>query len=82
MLCKFEGCRRGVRARGLCNAHYNQWVRKNYNPDLLIPIRSKGGTEGLCVGPDCNETPIARNLCRRHYNQWYARGKDLSNLTP
>lgn len=82
MICKFPGCVRGTRGRGFCHAHYQQWLRKNYNPDLLVPLRKKNHSQGKCVGPQCENDAISRDLCRRHYNQWYVRGKDLSKLTP
>jgi HNH endonuclease len=70
--CTEPDCGKPVRARGLCNTHY-QWHRRHGT----LPARMRGTTDTACAAPDCGD-PVtrkgARGLCPKHY-QRLTKGK-------
>ena len=74
-VCRFAGCDRPRRTRGLCITHYGQWLTGGRKDEALHEIRPVG----ICSGPDC--TTPARDLCKVHQQQLTRRGGDRDLLT-
>ena len=65
--CSIEGCGRTVRARGVCNAHY-QRIRKGIPMDQPVLPRY---LDARCVVEGCGRPIKAHHLCNTHYRrQW------------
>ena len=78
--CRVEECKRSIHniSRGLCNAHYLQFIRgKSFRPAKeyvqLKPIEE-------CSFEGCGNDRKSKGLCIRHYNQ--QRHGDLRPLKP
>lgn len=69
--CKMDGCTGKVRSRGMCNAHYLRWARKNL-PGIK---HGNGKPRTPCKLDGCDEPFKARGLCHRHYNEWRLRNE-------
>ncbi|WP_084518142.1 endonuclease domain-containing protein [Microtetraspora niveoalba] len=78
-LCEFEGCGRAHQAKGLCSAHYQQFVKSgNLTPLyewLISPDARCGAT------PSCDRPVYTSSLCRTHYEQ-RKRGVPFAILKP
>jgi len=61
--CSIDGCSRTVRARGVCNAHY-QRIRKGISTDRPVLPRYR---DVVCEADDCDRPVKARRLCGTHY---------------
>ena len=88
-ICKFEGCNNPTESwkYGLCDCHYQQLVRNNYDESKLTPQRHKTYTNEICRFDDCpnfvNGTSRgARGLCNAHYAQLRKHDWDESKLKP
>ena len=59
--CTLAGCNRKHKARGLCETHYRQEIRRN-RPSCRID--------------DCDKPQFQRTtqLCETHYRQWLRTG--------
>ena len=79
VLCKYEGCERDQRSRGLCNGHYTQ----QHKGEVLRPLRALRGITGvvLCKYEGCDRYTRTRGLCVGHYSQLRGR-KGLRPLGP
>lgn len=53
-VCEKPGCEGPHKARGFCEAHYEEW-RKTEGP--------------RCSEPGCDRPLVARGVCRTHYNK-------------
>lgn len=62
--CIVDGCERESRSRGLCNTHYQRWLR---HKDPAVSLINRSGTKTKCVIPGCNGSSKARGLCKTHY---------------
>jgi hypothetical protein len=56
--CSADACQRKARTRGMCNAHYNQWLA--------------AGTQ--CSVEGCCKPVFARSWCGAHYMKWKRTG--------
>lgn len=74
MTCKFEGCIRRVKCKGLCAAHYNQTARGK----PLTPLREHNPRSKICTFEGCDRPTDAKGLCSLHYQQ-QSRGVELYN---
>lgn len=72
--CAFRGCKRGVKAKGLCPSHYAQ-QRRGYD---LHPI-GKRPPRKPCTFPRCGKPRVAWGLCHGHHAQ-QKNGKELTRL--
>jgi len=59
LVCKTEGCDNLVRARGLCNRHYEEWR----------------GTQVPCSVQGCTRGARAKGMCSMHYYRWRNHGE-------
>jgi hypothetical protein len=57
--CREPDCDRQVRARGLCNKHYQRW--------RMADLRDRE-----CALPDCRRGMHSRQMCKPHYDRWLA----------
>lgn len=71
-LCKEDGCRQPVRAKGLCIAHYSalrylhlRMKGQGRQRPLKRPRKAKHKT--LCIQPHCEANAVAKKLCPKHY---------------
>ena len=69
MECSFEGCERKMKARGLCNTHYEQQRRGL----PLQPIVTVSNAGKVCSFPRCGRRVTARGLCTGHY--WQSKNR-------
>ena len=66
--CSVEGCDHPVRARGYCNAHYQQYRRTGkITSETLRPY----GARDKCR---CGRIEYARGMCASHYQRWMKKG--------
>ena len=68
--CCAPGCDKAIRARQMCQSHYEKWRAEN--PE---EIREYLSTDGACLVDGCDECRFAKGMCQRHYNQLYHSGK-------
>lgn len=79
--CNYPNCGLGVKARGYCNGHYQQFKSGRE----LKPLQLKTGVNGqvlgrsMCSFPSCVGTAASWGLCDGHYQQRRA-GKELVAL--
>jgi len=66
--CKFEGCDKPTKTKGLCNGHYEQ-RRKGQKLTALIYVRPKGEPIPTCSFSGCPRLVRAKGLCAAHYKQ-------------
>jgi hypothetical protein len=66
-ICTVESCDRSVyvKSRGLCQLHYNRWLRKGETGDA----RKNGGRS--CTIDGCSGRRVANGLCDRHFRPRY-----------
>ena len=71
-----RGCRKPVKARGLCGNCYQKFYIGTLDFDEF-PRRTKGTR--LCSLGDCDRKHYARGMCHAHYFRWRrgARGEEL-----
>ena len=62
--CIVDGCGRMSRSRGLCNTHYQRWLRHN---DPSVSLINRSGKKAECVMTGCHSPAQARGLCKTHY---------------
>lgn len=58
-LCLIPGCERHVRTTGMCNTHYNNYLRK----------RKRTKTDQLCMFPNCYESKTDEHFCSQHQKE-------------
>lgn len=60
--CSFDGCERGVKAKGFCGPHYQQHLAGGE----LKPLRHQNeGRE--CLNPGCADVAVTKGFCHTHY---------------
>lgn len=64
--CKFGGCNRAVKSKGLCAAHYLQ--SRSGKPLAALRPRSKGG-RAICQFNDCGNKVHSNGYCNTHSRQ-------------
>ena len=62
--CSVSGCGRKVRARGLCDSHYQ---RQRRGQPVAVPLRAYGAAG--CSMPGCDRRHAAGGLCHHHWRQ-------------
>lgn len=76
--CRFEGCLKPIKAKGLCNAHYLQARRG----DDLKPARERRTVAPDCSVPDCERAArmygSGRPLCGKHHLRWTTYGDPMA----
>lgn len=65
--CSFEGCGKGVVAKGLCAGHY----RQHRAGEPLRPLKPWHSAKGGCSFPDCGRGRYRGGWCRGHAAQHY-----------
>lgn len=70
-VCAFDGCDREIKARGLCDGHYQQQKRGK----KLAPLASYRKVNIPCAFLGCEGTRFARGLCQAHYRQLTRTGE-------
>ena len=76
--CAFKGCSRDVKAKGLCNGHYQQ-ARSGKELRALQPGSRTKNLGKKCAFLGCTRDAICKGLCDGHYQQKRA-GKELAPL--
>lgn len=64
MSCVTDNCALTVKARSLCNKHYEHARRHR-----SITIQQIGTNSETCEAVGCANVPIAKNLCPKHYSK-------------
>ena len=67
-MCRVRGCRRPVKARGLCNRHYLRWWKHG------DPAETNRPTRGPCTISGCGRPRRARGPCGTHDERVRTRG--------
>src|SRR5690349_5844794 len=65
--CNTEGCERPSQGRGMCNTHYQRWLRGDRRASGNMRPYNPGAT---CKAPDCESTSKAKGYCGSHYMLW------------
>lgn len=66
-VCSVEACREPHKARGLCNCHYQRFLKTgDAQPDRPI---GPSDWPTHCLVADCDQAPKARGLCMKHYSR-------------
>lgn len=73
-LCKEDGCKRPVNAKGLCKLHYSrlrylQLIMKGKAKSKPSKPPQKPKKRPLCKDDSCERDAIAKGLCLRHWRQ-------------
>lgn len=71
--CEAAGCGRAVYARGWCERHSRQQLRRGTVQPDQAPL--------ACDVPDCGRRAVTRGWCHGHYLRW-SRGGDVRAAVP
>lgn len=78
--CRFDGCTGAIKARGLCNGHYQQESKGQ----ALRALRIRHMTPQACAADGCESrsrvNASGRPLCATHHSRWLYHG-DPNKLT-
>lgn len=66
--CKIDGCKKTVKAKGMCSMHHQRWWR-NGDPKFL-----KRDIKKVCKVDDCGEDAKCKGYCTVHYARWRKYG--------
>lgn len=69
--CSVDRCENPTKARGLCNKHYQRWLRHG---DATTRIRYNNS--GQCKIRGCTAPARSRQLCQAHYLRWLKSQKE------
>ncbi|QIZ39981.1 phage integrase family protein [Saccharopolyspora sp. ASAGF58] len=78
--CRVTSCIGQPRTRGLCRAHYRQWIQQD-KPDIAVfastALPELAGRKNLtaCEVPGCCYGTARQGLCVRHHGFWERAGK-------
>src|SRR5690606_10858604 len=68
--CSVPGCDRPVKARGLCNGHYQRWLKEgDVLADVPLGELKTRREPAQCSVPGCDRPVRARGLCNGHYQR-------------
>jgi integrase len=78
--CHIHGCPRPLRARGLCQGHYNRWFRQGRPPleeyrATTSPALSGRKAPRPCVAPGCRYCRSYQGFCDWHDRAWKRAGR-------
>lgn len=68
MTCNVDSCDKRVKARGMCNTHYERWRQHG---DPLLGARR---VPQPCSVSDCDNMAAGRSLCKKHWYRWKVHG--------
>lgn len=72
--CVVSGCVRDSRTSGLCNAHYQRWLKCG-DARADVPLRDANVNSGLCKHPDgCLNPAFTTGWCNAHYQRIWKTG--------
>lgn len=72
--CLVQGCGKALKARGMCTAHYQRWLK---GTNLKAPLSVSKWSHPGCVEPGCLKEGYAGGRCRAHYDD-----RRTGNLPP
>ncbi len=76
-VCTFEGCKKVLRAKGLCSSHYNM-MRKGEGIRPIPKFTPEELAGRVCSIPSCGRKYRAKGYCQTHYNQHKEHGEITS----
>lgn len=65
-VCKVKNCQNDIEAKGLCNKHYQRFMRNGTTN--AIRVRRQENLRS-CIIPDCNHKTRRGDLCGYHFTQ-------------
>lgn len=74
--CSIPECRKPLRARGLCDMHYQRF-RKHGDPAVNLNVKP----EKFCSVDGCGGKFYCKSLCNKHYGRLQAHGDPLKVIT-
>ena len=86
--CKFDGCDKQIRAKGLCSGHYKR-LSKHGSPDVVLR-KGRYAEQPVCIIDGCKTKHTALGFCQAHYrayqafldkNRWPENRTSISNST-
>lgn len=80
--CSFQECLKPLHGRGLCSAHYRQFLTRGKNLDRLEPLQEARKVRGICSFEGCERPHKSKGYCESHYAQYHYRGGDTTLMTP
>ena len=69
--CSVDGCDRGHKSKGFCEAHYQRWCNTG-DPQADLPIGTRRRDTGECKVDGCDRPRLSREWCGAHYQRWQA----------
>lgn len=82
-VCSLENCKKRVKSRGMCSAHYEAWRIRN-----RVEIESRkrqwydeDGRRLPCLADDCSDPNYALGLCSYHYSENHYRTQRGAKVT-
>ena len=73
-VCSVDGCEKQVHAKGLCGAHYYQYLKYG---DPLCPDHRKTKPYRICSVEGCNRKHYGHGFCEKHMRHWKKYGDPL-----
>lgn len=68
-MCKIDGCKREVEARGWCRKHYSRWWNHGDPETVLININPVP-----CKVEGCDTKSRKEGMCVKHHRRWQRNG--------